>query len=181
MDGDDISLPERFKCEVEFLDLHPEYNIVSGGMICFDEKGDWGFQNHEEIPQIHDFIYGTVFNHAPCMMRRKALLDVGMYTVKPYLRRGQDYYLWHKFYINHYSGYNLQFPIYKARDDMNAAKKRSIRESLDCMRAQFEIYSNLNIPLIYYFRLIRPLLVALLPRKIYIFVHKRNLQVQKQQ
>ncbi|MBR1626436.1 MAG: glycosyltransferase family 2 protein, partial [Bacteroidales bacterium] len=36
MDGDDISLPERFEKEIEFLDSHQEYAIVSCPMIYFD-------------------------------------------------------------------------------------------------------------------------------------------------
>ena len=52
MDGDDLSLPERFEKEVAFLDNHPEYAIVSTPMIFFDEKGDWGCSKAIEVPQI---------------------------------------------------------------------------------------------------------------------------------
>ncbi|MDE7496758.1 MAG: glycosyltransferase, partial [Muribaculaceae bacterium] len=41
MDGDDISLPERFEKEITFLDSHPEIAIVSTPMIYFDEGGDF--------------------------------------------------------------------------------------------------------------------------------------------
>src|SRR5690606_26975275 len=33
MDGDDISLPERFERQIQFLDEHPEYAVVSCLMI----------------------------------------------------------------------------------------------------------------------------------------------------
>ena len=42
MDADDVSLPERFQKEVEFLDTHKEYDFVSTPMILYDEHGDWG-------------------------------------------------------------------------------------------------------------------------------------------
>lgn len=35
MDGDDISLPQRFEKEVDILDNHPEFAIVSTPMIFF--------------------------------------------------------------------------------------------------------------------------------------------------
>ena len=41
MDGDDISMPERFEKEIQFLNKHPEYAVVSAPMIYFDEKGDF--------------------------------------------------------------------------------------------------------------------------------------------
>ena len=40
MDGDDLSLPKRLEKEVDFLDKHPEFAIVSTPMIFFDEQGD---------------------------------------------------------------------------------------------------------------------------------------------
>ena len=42
MDGDDVSMPTRLEKELAFLEGHPEYDIVSGNMIYFDENGDWG-------------------------------------------------------------------------------------------------------------------------------------------
>jgi glycosyltransferase EpsE len=39
MDGDDISCPERFEIEFEFLESHPEYAIVSTPMLYLMSKG----------------------------------------------------------------------------------------------------------------------------------------------
>lgn len=55
MDGDDISLPSRFEKEVDILDNHPEFAIVSSPMIYFDEAGDWGKVTAIEKPGINDF------------------------------------------------------------------------------------------------------------------------------
>lgn len=41
MDGDDLSVPTRFEKEINFLDEHPEYAIVSTPMIHFDENGEF--------------------------------------------------------------------------------------------------------------------------------------------
>ena len=39
MDGDDISLPERFEVEVNYLDTHPDCAVVSTPCTYFDEGG----------------------------------------------------------------------------------------------------------------------------------------------
>ena len=46
MDGDDISLPDRFEKEINFLDAHPEYAFVSCPMIYFDEQGEFIEDQH---------------------------------------------------------------------------------------------------------------------------------------
>lgn len=183
MDGDDISLPKRFEIEMNVFDLHPEYALVSCAMINFDEKGDWGIQRKPEKPTKIDFIADSPFCHAPCIMRKNALANVGYYTVREDLRRGQDYYLWHKFYRNGYKGYNLQTPYYKMRDDKNAAARRGynmgywqrIKRSILSYKIKKEIFKNLDIPTKYRIYTLRPIIVALLPYRIYSLLHKRNI------
>lgn len=183
MDGDDISLPDRFEKEVKFLDEHPEYALVSCAMINFDENGDWGVQRKPERPTVMDFVNDSPFCHAPCMMRKAALADVGNYTVRKELRRGQDYFLWHKFYAKGYKGYNFQEPYYKMRDDKDAALRRGfnvgymqrINKALDSSKIKREIYRDLKIPYRYWIYSLRPVLIAMLPYRLYAWLHKRNI------
>ena len=72
MDGDDISLPSRFEKEVNFLDNHPEFAIVSTPMIYFDEQGEFGRGKGGYESKKERLIYGTAFCHAPCMIRTDA-------------------------------------------------------------------------------------------------------------
>src|SRR5690625_1922185 len=67
MDGDDISLPERFEKQIEFLDNHPGYALVSAPMILFDETGDWGRTYSTDKPTKESFKKGTPHPHAPSM------------------------------------------------------------------------------------------------------------------
>ncbi len=179
MDGDDISLPERFAVQAAFLDAHPEYAFVSCGMINFDKDGDWGVQTNPEKPCIRDFIYTSPFCHAPVMMRRKILNEVGNYTVKKELRRGQDFYLWHKFYHMGYKGYNLQTPYYKMRDDKNAAKRRTFKDDLYGTKIRLEVMSNLNIPLYKRIWAFKGILIGLLPTSLRAWAHKKKIQNKK--
>ena len=124
MDGDDISLPTRFETEINFLDAHPEFALVSCPMIYFDENGDYRVGKATPEPRIEDFINGDTFCHAPVMVRREAYMAVGGYTVSKYLLRLEDQHLWLKLYQQGYKGYNLQEPLYKMRDDRNATRRR---------------------------------------------------------
>lgn len=183
MDGDDISLPKRFEVEMKVLEDHPEYSIVSCAMINFDENGDWGIQRKPEKPEKINFAYDSPVCHAPCIMRKDALIDVGCYTVRGDLRRGQDYYLWHKFYCKGYKAYNIQEPYYKMRDDKDAAARRGynmnftqrIKRSLMFYRVKKEIIKNLKLPIKYRIFAFRPIVVALMPYRLYLFMHKKNI------
>lgn len=124
MDGDDISLPERFEKEINFLDEHPEYALVSCPMIYFDENGEFKTGKTTNNPTGLDFLNGRTFCHAPVMVRLEAYRAVGGYSVSKYLLRLEDQHLWLKMYQKGYKGFNLAEPLYKMRDDRNATRRR---------------------------------------------------------
>lgn len=178
MDGDDISLPTRFEKEISFLDEHPEYAIVSTPMIYFDENGDWKHGIAKEYPQKIDFIWGSPFCHAPCMMRTEALRNIGGYTDNKYTIRMEDYYLWYKFYKAGYIGYNIQEQLYKMRDDQAAIERRKIgvKRRFYGMKTDIEVLKGLGISPIYWFRTLRNIPIMLMPQSIYLFFHKRKIK-----
>lgn len=150
MDGDDISLPERFEKQISFLDTHSEYAVVSTPMIYFDETGDWGQGNTNPTPNKESFKKGTPHAHAPSMVRTAVMKEVGGYTVGKYLERGQDYYLWYKIYKAGYRGYNLQEPLYKMRDDENAMKRRTFKSRYYNFIIKKQVMRNLKIKLAFF-------------------------------
>lgn len=180
MDGDDLSLPQRFEKEIKFLEEHPEYAIVSTPMIYFDENGDWGEGTAIEVPEIKDFVFHAPFHcHAPCMIRREAYFDVKGYTVDKRLLRYEDCNLWYKLYAKGYRGYNLQEPLYKMRDDKNAYKRRTFSSRMRAVYVQYTGFKLVKMEKKYYpfliVELIKSFLLAVMPEKIYIWLHKRNI------
>lgn len=173
MDGDDVSLPERFEKEVDFLDRHKEYGFVSGQMIHFDDTGNFLISKHNGEPTKNDFILGRAFCHAPVMVRRKAYQDVGGYAVSKYLLRVEDQHLWLKLLKCGYKGYNLPEPIYKMRDDQSAIKRR------DFVNRRNEAYVKLlfcryfNLPWWQYLESgLVPFIKWLIPNKLYAVLHR---------
>ena len=183
MDGDDISIPERLEKEVQFLNTHSEYAIVSSQMIYFDEKGDWGIRNVIEIPQIKDFVFHTPFHcHAPCMIREEAYRSVGGYTVDERLLRFEDCNLWYKLYAKGYRGYNIQEALYKMRDDRNAYIRRSPKIRMRGLYVQYIGFRMVHMPLKYYpcllLELFKCVIISLMPECIYMIIHKRKILQQ---
>lgn len=181
MDGDDLSLPERFEKEVAFLDSHPEYAIVSTPMIFFDDRGDWGCSKAIEVPKIKDFVNHAPFHcHAPCMIRKEAYLAVDGYTVDKRLLRFEDCNLWYKLYAAGYRGYNLQEPLYKMRDDRNAYQRRTPSARMRGVYVQWVGFRMIKMPLKYYpyllLEFLKDVAVVLMPEKIYTMLHKKRQQ-----
>lgn len=169
MDGDDISLPTRFEKQVQFLDGHPEYAIVSTPMIFFDENGKnhMGGTREGEVNK-HVFNYGSPFCHAPSMVRRIAFNEVGGYTVHPRLLRIEDYDLWRRIYEKGYIGYNLGEHLYMMRDDMKAIKRRTLRARCNSIYAHWLAYKGLKLSFLLFLRYsITMLILGVMPICLY--------------
>ena len=79
------------------------------------------------FPEKRDFLQGTPFCHAPCMVRAEAFAAVGGYAEDKKLLRVEDYDLWTRMYAAGFRGMNLDHPLYLMRDDRNAVKRRKFR------------------------------------------------------
>lgn len=174
MDGDDISHPERFQREFDYLETHPDISIVSCPMEYFDEKGTFRIGHAVTTPQITDFPKSTPFCHAPCMIRTEAIKSVGGYSVGEKLLRVEDYHLWIKLYASGYKGHNLDIPLYKMRDDRNAISRRKWKGDVNEFYVKNLAVSMLNLPFYYRFYSLRPILTHFCPRWLYVFLHKRK-------
>lgn len=176
MDTDDISFPNRFEIQNDFLDNNPEISFVSSNMIHFDETGDWGISKTIKQPSKEDIAKGTgVFPHAPVMIRKEAYVAVNGYTESEYLLRAEDYNLWVKLYASGFRGYNIQTPLYKMRDDHNAYDRRNFKNRRNSMFARIDAVKKLNLPAWYYIYSLRPILVGILPRRVYKYFHQKKL------
>lgn len=173
MDGDDLSLPRRFEKEIEFLDSHPDYAIVSCPMICFDENGDFKTGKGDGDVTKKDFLHGSPICHAPSMTRTEAIKNVGGYAVDKKLLRVEDYNLWMRMYAAGYKAYNLSEPLYKMRDDRNAKRRRNWtnrRNEIYVMSTGFKL---LGLPWYSQLYALRPLLAHLAPNWIYNLYHRQ--------
>ena len=183
-DGDDISLPDRFKKEIEFLDLHKEFAFVSTHMSFFDETGIWGEWKTLETPSRKDFLKNSpCFCHAPCMIRKQALIAVDGYTVEERFLRCEDINLWYKLYAAGYKGYNIQQSLYMMKDDRNAYSRRTKKNRLNIIRTELDGMKKLNCRGLeyryFFYKSIRHLILSIIPEAVYMKLHRMRLNYNK--
>ena len=179
MDGDDVSILDRFEKQLHFLETHKEYAIVSSPMIYFDDQGDFGVGVGGGEPAIKSIPLNTPFSHAPAMVRKEAYDKVHGYTVEDHFLRVEDWHLWVKMYAAGYKGFNLDEPLYKMRDDSNAISRRKFKYRFNEARVSRYSVKALHLPKWMYIYSLRPIIVGLLPRFLYEHLHKMKLNSKR--
>lgn len=175
MDGDDICVPERFEKELAVLENEPEIAIVSSDMNYFDDTGIWGCISHPEYPKDGDFLHGSPFCHAPCMVRKEAFDQVNGYSEGKHLLRVEDYHLWIKMYKAGFRGKNIHEPLYFMRDDREAYSRRKFRYRINEAYVRALAVKELGLPVSGYLYVLRPIMVGLLPGFLYKRLHRKKL------
>ena len=146
MDGDDISVPERFAKELAFLKSHPEIDLVGSLMRRFNDNGMADVMNAKEYPDKYDMRNGPPMFHATIMTYKRVYDALGGYTVSKRTVRSQDYDLWFRFFAAGYRPCNLQEALYLVREDMNAIKRRTFKVRWNGFKTTRIGYKMLGFP-----------------------------------
>lgn len=176
MDGDDYCDKTRLEKEFKFLENNSDYALVSTCASLFDENGIWGSLSLVETPNKNDFLKTSPFCHASVMIRSDILKKVNGYTVDDKLLRVEDYHLWFKIYHAGYNGYNIQEKLYFIRDDRNATNRRTWKNRKNEYYVRKIGYKILNIPFYKRIYVLKPIVLGLMPKFMYEFLHKTNMK-----
>ena len=127
IDADDISMPERFTEEVNYLDSNSDVAVVGTGRENIDDNG----KVIETVipPKIVSFehlLKGNQFQHSSVMFRKEIVVKEGGYC--PLMHCCQDYYLWLKLARNH-SLHNIPDVLSKLRIQKNSVSFTKVHES----------------------------------------------------
>jgi glycosyltransferase involved in cell wall biosynthesis len=101
MDADDISIPERFSKQVEYLELHPQVGILGGKIQYMDASGNPGhvpISFHGDLSIRWHGLFESPFFH-PTVMFRKALVDRHNLRYDPASLHVEDFDLWSRFLL----------------------------------------------------------------------------------
>ena len=143
MDGDDISLPERFAKQVEFMDANPEV------VVCGTTYKYFGNPKTITIPETHDAIkigllWGNCLAHPSVMIRKEALHQFST----PYdtnKEPAEDYDLWVKL-LNVGKLHNLPETLIEYRTySLQVSRKRAEEQRINDVETRFKIHNYLNI------------------------------------
>lgn len=132
MDSDDIAAPDRFEKQINYLEKHPDCDIVGGQITEFIESAD-NIVGKREVPLQNDEIYKYMksrcaFNHPTVMFRKEAVLKAGNY--KDWFWN-EDYYLWIRMMMNHCVMANLPDVLVNMRSGLDQYARRGGKRYFD--------------------------------------------------
>ena len=124
MDADDISLPERFKKQVEFLESHVTVGVLGCDYISFNQKNTSFIKSIYNSHEIKSFLlYTATMCHPTLMLRKQVLIDNGlMYSETA--THVEDYDLWCRLVL-HTDFCNLNEVLFKYRDHANQVSRQN--------------------------------------------------------
>lgn len=158
MDGDDYISPLRFEKQIEYLNMHPDVDLVGTLMQAFNENKELGrVIYYKEKPTKYDLKTGPVFCHASILTYTRVYREIGGYTVSPRTKRSQDYDLWFKFYAHGFIGETIQEPLYFVREDENAFMRRTRKQYFWAIVTRWIGFRKLHYPFYYYIYVLTPL------------------------
>ncbi len=117
-DSDDISLPERLKKQVNFLDKNEKISVVGSWFETFPEQS---VITHPKNPKILDFFVGCFIGN-PTVMLRKADFDKYNLRYNENFKVAEDYELWSRA-VRVMNFENLQEVLVKYRWHENNSSK----------------------------------------------------------
>lgn len=137
MDSDDISMPDRFKIQVEYLETHPDVAVVGGSLQEFNSEYDC--LNIRRYPKNNKDIVNYIYKASPCahptVMMRKKIFDDGLKYDEQY-RTSQDVALWFDVLCAGYKINNIEDVAVKFRLDGDVFRRRSRSYAMN----EFRIY-----------------------------------------
>lgn len=95
MDADDISMPERFETQLEYMNTHPEVECLGTWAIEINSKGEEYYR--KQMPETHEecdkmFRKRDCMIHPTVMYRRSYIEKAGLYALDTYF--GEDTMMW---------------------------------------------------------------------------------------
>jgi len=138
MDTDDVSLPDRFRLQVDYLEKHPEVDILGGAIHEIDENDNDLCDRY--YPLDDESVRQTIFRanplaHPTVMMRRR-IFEEGMRYNEKY-RTNQDLALWYDCLRAGYRIANLPDIILNFRRQQSVYNRRRKKKNL---WREFRIY-----------------------------------------
>lgn len=145
MDSDDISLPERFVKQMEYMDKHPECAVVGTDMEIFGAKR-YQFIHSTAPEQLKvDLLFASALGHPTVMMRSSVVGKDGLHYDNSY-NGIEDYELWVRVAAQHELG-NLDSILLRYRMHSSQVTKNRADDYLEKHRRLKERQmSALNLP-----------------------------------
>lgn len=144
MDSDDISLPNRLQVQVDYLETHPEVDLVSVGMQLFGVRNDvWIRERNPEKVKIEALFHSPVL-HASSVWRKDSFERNGL-RFRQEMVPAEDYDLWTRALVKGLKLVNLPDVLYKYRIHPTQATLQTEKTTAKC-REVCQSYLRASLP-----------------------------------
>lgn len=169
-DSDDYFDTDRISEETKYLEEN-NLDIVGCNMHLFDKDGIRGERIYNERIQKKDFLKSSPISHPTVLMKRNIFFDkTNFYSEAKHSVRNEDYELFIRLFSKGYKFGNLQKKLYYFREDINAAGRRNFKSRVNEMIVKYKGFKLLNVRFYFYIYCLRPIILAFIPKKIYMFL-----------
>ena len=145
MDTDDISAPDRFKKQIEYLQTHRDIHVLGGSIQEYSAENNkiLALRNYPQntIDAKKYMAKASPLAHA-AVIYRKEIFSQGFYYSE-YLKTSQDIDLWYRIIKAGYNIASIRDVVYHVRVSQEFFKRRSRKKAYD----EFWIYWNGTISL----------------------------------
>lgn len=162
-DADDVSDPDRIERTTDFL-LSSGAPYAACGVRVFDDGGVWSTRQYPQKITKHIIAQKNPFFHPTMVFRRAVLEDVGGYSETPETRRTEDYDLVMRLAAEGVIGENLPEILYSVYEPKEAYLRHNAKTRLCEVRVRARGLRAMGSPASDYIYLVKPLIMACVPR-----------------
>lgn len=179
MDSDDISTPDRFEKQCDYIISHPEIDIIGGGITEFIGAPE-NIYASRIVPLSNEAIHSyarkqSPFNHVTVMFRKDFILRIGNY--EPF-EKYEDYWLWIRAVHAGAECVNLPETLVLVRAGENMISRRRgyylFCQELELIKrmAKMKFINKTSVPYLFCCRAVPRLLPVFVLKIIYKFLRK---------
>ena len=162
-DADDVSDPDRIERTMDFL-LSSGAPYAACGVRVFDDGGVWSTRQYPQKITKHIIAQKNPFFHPTMVFRRAVLEGVGGYSETPETRRTEDYDLVMRLAAEGVIGENLPEILYSVYEPKEAYLRHNAKTRLCEVRVRARGLRAMGSPASDYIYLVKPLIMACVPR-----------------
>lgn len=145
MDADDVSLPDRFQAQVDYLEAHTDVSWCGCNAYLFDEEGIFGNRVMPAHPTVDDYLKFSPYIHPTVMYRKSVLDECEGYAVEKDTLLCEDYEIFMRLRSLGFYGANLQQPYFLYRENANSFKRRGLVRRINESKIRFRSFKRLGI------------------------------------
>ena len=125
MDSDDIARKDRFEKQLEYIQEHPDIDVLGGYIAEYDENME-EVTSLRKVPLTQKEIYERItrqnpFNHSTVILKKESMLEIGGYTDCSI----EDYDLWIRMRLKNMKMENLPDVLVNYRTSLDMYKRRT--------------------------------------------------------